>query len=295
MAGPLHHNLRRDAAGEGETNERSATSVRTNQVVFRLRRLLSLSGAEADASNWLVEFTKFANFLEIVIHLLVGDYRKCQTAREVTVLVLVKDFSGEGVEVDWETVIRLLGCDVDVVSIDVRSLQRCHIRVAERGKGAEAEEVSRLGEGVGIVDDFLILFPLVCVQLDLDSICRDFKLVELQQFFFGEEDDGLLEDLEFRLNLTDLALGRIAFPHSPVEEPAEIEVVFLDGLLFHLRFHAQVADKGVDSVFVEPVEGISIDAGGEMLAESGPTFHCSGGPLVRDALFLTEFIKVFNG
>lgn len=70
--------------------------------------------------------------------------------------------------------------------------------------------------------------------------------------------------------------------------------MFLDGLLFHFRFHAQVADKGVDSVFVEPVEGISIDAGGEMLAESGPTFHCSGGPLVRDALLLAEFIKVFN-
>lgn len=189
-------------------------------------------------------------------------------------------------------VIGLLCGDVDVVAVDVASFEGCHVGVAEACECAEAEEVTGLGEGAGIVDFFFVLEAFVGVERDFGAIGWDFVFVEFDEFFFCEEDDWFLDYLEFGLDLTDFFFGGVAFAKGPVEEPAEVEVVFLNGFLFHLLGDTEVADEGADAIVVEEFEGVGFCYVGEVLAEGVPALHGACGPLAFDTLFADELVEV---
>ena len=133
------------------------------------------------------------------------------------------------------------------------------------------------------------------MELDFRAVCRNLIFVEFEQFVFGEEDDRLLHNLEFGLDGANLPFGSISFADSPVKEPAQVEVMLLDGLLFHLFVNAQETDEGIYAVIIEAVEGFSFDVVGKVAAECGPTLHRAGSPLAFDTLFLDKFIEIGNG
>ena len=115
------------------------------------------------------------------------------------------------------------------------------------------------------------------------------------KFILCQENDRLLDHLELRLNQPYLPVGGVAFSNSPIEEPSQVEVMLLDGLFLHLGADAQVADKGVDAVIVEVVEGVAFRHGEKVLAEGCPAFHSAGGPLVRNALLTAEVVEILDG
>ena len=115
------------------------------------------------------------------------------------------------------------------------------------------------------------------------------------KFILRQEDDRLVDNLELGLRLANLPFAGVTFTHCPVKEPAQIEVMLLDGLFLHLGADAQVADKGVDAVIVEVVEGVAFRHGEKVLAEGCPAFHSAGGPLARNALLTAEVVEILDG
>lgn len=93
-------------------------------------------------------------------------------------------------------VVGFLSCDVYFISVDVGSLEGCHIGVSERGEGTEAEEVSGFGESSGFLDCLFVFFSVGIMQLDLGSVLRNLVGVEFEQFFFGEEDNRLVKNFD---------------------------------------------------------------------------------------------------
>ena len=111
MAGEFHHNLGRDADGEHETDEGLAAAVGTDFGVFGDGDIVSATFAEVGDVDGLVEAAEFADFLQILVHLLVGDDGKGQVSGEILVFVFVQDGLGVGVEFDLQAGVGLLGDD----------------------------------------------------------------------------------------------------------------------------------------------------------------------------------------
>lgn len=292
MPGPFHDHLRRDAGGQSKADERATASMRADEFVLRPCLFLALTSLEVDTGYGIVNLTKLAKVLQVFVHLLVGDDRQGKAPGEALVLVLVQNGLCVLVEVDWQAVVGLLGGDIDVVAGNVGALEGGHIGVPEAGESAEAEEVPGLLQGGLVVDFLLILFALVVVEFDFGAVGRDGVVVDFEEFVLCEEDDGLGYEFELGLDGADFGFAGYALADSPVEEPAEVEVVLLDGVLSHLGFDTEVADEGIDAIVIEVIELEVVALGGEVLAEGVPAFHGAGRPLVGDALFFGELVKV---
>ena len=141
MASPLHDYLRWDAAGEGEADEGTTAGMGADEFVFGLCAFLSLSGPIGYAGDGRIELANFAEILQVVIHLLVGDNRKGSAIGEALVFIFGQDLLGERIEIDGEPVVGFLGGDVHGILDDVSALKVSHIGVAQAGEGAEAEHV----------------------------------------------------------------------------------------------------------------------------------------------------------
>ena len=191
MTGPFHHDLRRDALREGKADEGAPGGVGADERPLGVGLLHSLSGAVADDGDGVCEAAEFAEVLEVVVHLLVGDDRKGKAHRKFRVLVLFEYRLCVLAKVYRESIVGLLGGDVDFVISDVGALERRHIGISERCEGAEAEEVAGLGEGSGFLDGLLVFEAVHIDELDFRTVGRDVVVVEFEQFFFGEEDDRL--------------------------------------------------------------------------------------------------------
>ncbi len=157
-----------------------------DEVVFRVGFLDALAFAVADLGYHSVEAAELAEVLEVLVHLLVADDGKGGIADVGVASVFVEDFLSELVQVDGKAVIGLLRGDVHRVADDVGALERCHIGVAEAGEGAEAEEVTGLGEAAGIFDNLDIFLARGCVQGHALTVAGNFEVVEVQQLFLGE-------------------------------------------------------------------------------------------------------------
>lgn len=146
-------------------------------------------------------------------------------------------------------------------------------------------------EPAGLLTIRFIFLALAGVKLDFGAVSRHWKIVQLEQFLLGQEDDGLVDNLELRLDFAYLGLPGHPLADGPVKEPTEVEIMFLDSVFSHLGLDAQIADEGIDAIVVEVVELRILALGGEMVAESVPTFHRTGRPLVDDALLLYELVE----
>ncbi len=105
MAGPLHHHLGRDAAGESEANKGAAASMGANHLILREGFLDTATGSVVCPGDRFVETCQFAKVLQIPVHQLIGEYRQRPTSREVLVFVLIQNGLGETVQVDGKSVI----------------------------------------------------------------------------------------------------------------------------------------------------------------------------------------------
>lgn len=251
VTGPFHDDLGRDAGGEGEADEGTAAGMGTDVFVFGLGLFNPLCGSVVGLCDRLVDLAQLAQGLEVLVHLLVADDREGQVARKLFILVLVQDLFCEGVQVDGEAVVGLLGGHVEDVARDVRAFDLCHVGVAQAGECAEAEEVTGLGERPCFRHFEFVFVSVVVVEGDHGLIFRYLVGVELQELFFGEEDDRFLQDFEFDPVAVDAVLLGVAFPDGPVEKPFQVGEVLLDCLFFQILGDAQEADELVEAVFVE--------------------------------------------
>lgn len=127
---------------------------------------------------------------------------------------------------------------------------------------------------------------------DLRAVGGDVVAVEGQEFFLGEEDDGFFEDAEFGAVAGDVCLLAETPADSPVEEPAEVAVLFEDGFFFEIAFYSEKVDETVDAFFVEVGVGDVFVECFKVVPEGGPALEGGVGPLVGDAFFLDELVEV---
>ena len=111
VAGPFHHDLRRDATGEGQADEGAAAGVGAQHLVLGKGLLDTLAGTEAYTGDGIVESAELAQVLQIVIHLLVGNHRQGVVPNGLQVLVLFEYGFGIVIEVNGQAVVGLLGGD----------------------------------------------------------------------------------------------------------------------------------------------------------------------------------------
>ncbi len=255
MAGPFHHDLRRDTAGEGEADESTAAGVGAYHLILREGFLDTLTGTVADPLDGLVESGKLAEVFQVAVHQLVGQHRQRTAIGEVLILIFIKAGFGETVQVDGKAVVGLHRGHIHRISLDVRPLEVGQIGIAERGESAEAEAVPGLGHAAGILDLFLVLLAIHIEQLDFGAVLGNLEAIQVQQFLLRQEDDRLLQNLELGPVGFDGQLPAVALPDGPVQEPAQVVELLLDALLLQAALGAQIHHKFVDAGLVEGVEG----------------------------------------
>ena len=133
MAGPLHHDVRGDAEGEGIDDEGAAAGVGADEFPLRLDLVgadVALVGSDA---NLLIDSGEFAQFLDVAVHRLVGVVREGFAVLEGGVLVFLQNGLGDLVQLDGDAVRRLDGRDLDVVALDVVAAEVVDVGVPETG------------------------------------------------------------------------------------------------------------------------------------------------------------------
>lgn len=113
MAGKFHHDLRGDTDGEHEADEGLSAAVGADFAVFGNRDVVALPFAESGDVGGAVEFAELTDFLDVLVHLLVGDDGKGKVSGEILVFVFVQDGLGVGVELDLQAGVGLLGDNGD--------------------------------------------------------------------------------------------------------------------------------------------------------------------------------------
>ena len=179
MAGPFHHDVGRDAEGEGIDDEGAATGVGADQFPLGLDLVgadVAFVGGDADL---LIDAGEFAKLLDVAVHRLVGIVRQGLVVLEGGVLVFLQNIPSNLVQLDGDAVCSLDGSDLDVVALNVAATKVIDIGVTEAGEAAEQEDIpDGIQVGLGLREflvtdagDFL-LGEVLCYSLAL-SYCRD--------------------------------------------------------------------------------------------------------------------------
>ena len=150
VAGPLHHDVRGDAEGQGIDDEGAAASMGADEFPLRLDLVgsdVALVGGDADL---FIDTGELAQLLDVTVHCLVGVVRKSFVVLEGGILVFLKDGLGDLVQFDGNAVRRLDGRNLDVIALDVAATKVVDVGVAEAGEAAEQEDVpDRIQVGLG--------------------------------------------------------------------------------------------------------------------------------------------------
>lgn len=244
----------------------------------------------AGPGDGLVEAGQLAKVLQVPVHQLIGKYRQRPATRELLVFVLIQDGLGKTIQVDGQPVIGLDRSNVHCIALDVRALKVGQVRVTERGEGTEAETVPGLDKTAGILHLLRVLLPVHIGQLHLGAVSGHLKMVQVQQFFLGQEDDGLLQHLELGPVALDRVLLSVSLTQRPVQEPAEIVEVLLDTLLLQ----ALIPEEDHPLVDAGLVEVLELHVRVELLhmvRERLPYLQGGIGPAVGCALLVLEFFQ----
>ena len=209
MAGPFHHDVRGDAEGEGVDDKGAAAGVGPDQFPLRLDLVgadVALVGGDADL---LIDAGEFAQLLDVAVHCLVGIVRKGLVVLEGGVLVFLQNIPGNLVQFYGDAVRRLDGRDLDVVALDVAAAKVVDVGVPETGEAAEQEDIpDRIQVGLGF---------------------REFQIADAGDFLLGEVDDLPLRHLQGWVELLIVKVGVVSPVGRPVQEPAEVAQLLLDG------------------------------------------------------------------
>ncbi len=209
MAGPLHHDVGSDAEGEGIDDEGAAAGVGADQFPLGLDLVgsdVALVGGDADL---FIDAGETAKFLDVAVHRLIGVVRQGLVVLEGGVLVFLQDGLGDFVQFDGEAICRLLGRDLYMVTLDIAAAEVVDVRVAESGEAAEEEDIP---DGIQVGLGF-----------------REFKLPDAGDLLLGEIDDFLLRHLQGWAEFLIVQVGVVAPVGRPVQEPAEVAQLLLDG------------------------------------------------------------------
>ena len=179
MAGPFHHDLRRNTAGEGKADEGTTAGVGAYHLILREGLLYTFPTTVAGTGDGLIEPSQFAEVLQVAVHQLVGQDRQRQVVREGLLLIFLQDLLGETVQLDGQAVVGLHRGDIHHTVLNVGPFEVGHVRITEAGESAEAETVPGLGKSAGV---FYHLFVFVAVhvrQRHLGSVLGDFEIIKV--------------------------------------------------------------------------------------------------------------------
>jgi len=209
VTGPFHYDVRGDAEGEGVDDEGAATGVGADEFPLGLDLVgadVAFVGGDAD---FLIDAGELAQLLDVAVHRLVGVVRQSLVILEGGVLVFLQNIPGNLVQLDGDAVRRLDGRDLDVVALDVAAAEVVDVGVAEAGKAAEQEDVpDRIQVGLGF---------------------GEFQVADAGDFLFSEVYDLPLRHLQGRVEFLIVQVGVVSPVGRPVQEPAEIAQLLLDG------------------------------------------------------------------
>lgn len=131
---------------------------------FRMYFFTAGSRLEVCKFDGFYESAEFGYFLDVVVHFLVGYYRKDKISGISCMGVFGQYRFCPGIERDDEGVVGLLGIDTYLVVLDVGMGQLCHIAVTKAGVCAEAEHVSGAVEAGGEGDGLLYFSPWILMS-----------------------------------------------------------------------------------------------------------------------------------
>ena len=94
MAGEFHHDIRRNAVGEGEADEGLSAGVGANLSPLWVNVIVADAVAVEGDVDGGVEFAYLAKVFEAAVHLLVGHVREGLATGERFVFVFLKDCNG---------------------------------------------------------------------------------------------------------------------------------------------------------------------------------------------------------
>ena len=220
MAGPFHHDVGGDAKGEGVDDEGAATGMGADEFPLGLDLIsadVALVGGDA---NLLIDTGELAQFLDVAVHRLVGVVRKGLVVLEGRIFVFLQDGLGDLVQFDGDAVRRLNGRDLDMVALDVATAEVVDVGVPEAGEATEQEDVP---DGIQVGLGF-----------------REFQIADTGDFLFGKIDNLPLRHLQCRMELLIVQVGVVAPVGRPVQEPAEIAQLLLDGIVGDLLHGGKV-------------------------------------------------------
>ena len=295
MAGEFHDDLGRDADGEHEADKGLAAAVGADEGVLGVGLVVAVAVAETGDVDRGGEAAELAEVLEVLVHLLVGDDGQGEVVAEAAVLVVGEDGEGVLVELDLEAGVGLLRGDGEDAVLDVVEVDVGHVRVAQAGEGAEAEEVAGLGEGAGLLDGLFVGAAAHVLELDFGAAFGDLVVVECVEFLLGEEDDGLLGGLEDGMVEGDVGEVDVALLLGPVEEGGEDAVLLAGGGVFEVAGEAEVVDIGDEAFAVEVAEGDGLAVFGHVGLEGPVHFDGFVGPAGFAGAFLEVFVDVVVG
>lgn len=220
MAGPFHHDVRGDAEGQGVDDEGAAAGMGADELPLGQDLVgadVALVGGDAD---FLIDTGQLAQPLDVAVHRLVGVVRQGLVVLEGGVLVFFQNIPGDLVQLDGNAIRRLDGRDLDVVALNVAATKVVDIGVTEAGEAAEQEDVpDRIQVGLGF---------------------REFQVADAGDFLFSEVNDLPLRHLQGRVELLIVKVGVVSPVGGPVQEPAEIAQLLLDGIVGDLLHGGKV-------------------------------------------------------
>ena len=210
MAGPFHHDVRGDAEGQGVDDEGAAAGMGADELPLGQDLVgadVALVGGDAD---FLIDTGQLAQRV----------VRQGLVVLEGGVLVFFQNIPGDLVQLDGNAIRRLDGRDLDVVALNVAATKVVDIGVTEAGEAAEQEDVpDRIQVGLGF---------------------REFQVADAGDFLFSEVNDLPLRHLQGRVELLIVKVGVVSPVGGPVQEPAEIAQLLLDGIVGDLLHGGKV-------------------------------------------------------
>ena len=209
MAGPFHHDVRGDAQGQSIDDEGAATGMGADELPLGLDLVgadVTLVGGDAD---FLIDAGELAQLLDVAVHCLVGVVRKGLVVLEGGVLVFLQNIPGNLVQFDGNAVRCLDGRDLDVVALDVAAAKVVDVGVPEAREAAEQEDVpDRIQVGLGF---------------------GEFQVADAGDLLFGKINNLPLRNLQGRVELLIVQVGVVASVGCPVEKPAKVAQLLLNG------------------------------------------------------------------
>ena len=91
VAGPFHHHLRWDTAGERKADESASAGVSAQHFIFGIGFLDTFATAEAYSFDGILKSAQLSQVFQVFVHLLVADNRQSKIVRKMLIGVFVEN------------------------------------------------------------------------------------------------------------------------------------------------------------------------------------------------------------